>query len=209
MSIENGIFGNIENLEQIPEEKWKRKCDICGRIEGICISCSENRCNSAFHVTCAWTSRYCMERKENEEVSIYSSYCPIHAPKRPKKSGTSIYKIDDGTERKRRSSNKKKFLDVFSHGTISLEDAEKVIRKAPVHSIQKVWKFWLDKRKSRSGNPLLKRLSKNILFGPRQMPTPRRHGADVIDPYEELNRMYVLRRDLERCRILLELIKKR
>lgn len=41
--------------------------------------------------------------------------------------------------------------------------------------------------------------------------TPRRASADarLITPKEELQRMYLLRKDLERCRILLELIKKR
>jgi hypothetical protein len=73
---------------------------------------------------------------------------------------------------------KKKFLEVYAHHMISLQKAEKHIKKVPSQSLPSVYEYWAQKRKSRSGNPLLKRLQKNVLFSPHsQLKSSIRSGA--------------------------------
>jgi hypothetical protein len=117
---------------------------------------------------------------------------------------------DDPKNKKKNKSSKKKFLDVFSHEPISLEQAQQAIKEHDHALVAPVYDYWLEKRRSRSGNPLVKKFHKNVVFGPRFLSSPsQKKASQKAGPQENLMRMRQLRRDLEKCRILLELIKKR
>lgn len=220
-----GMRGEIDNIDKIPVARWKLICELCHVNEGACIQCKEKSCSAAFHVTCASNSKLYMETKERQDHLIHLVACIRHCPKKyrgiiqqemekRKKQRRHAY----GTRSEPSPTKKKKFLDVFAHETISLTQAENLIQNAPKESVPIVWKYWIEKRKSRSGNPLLKRLWKSILYSPREMEAmtekkrkkkKKERSMNQAELLECVLQLQELRRDLEKARILLELVKKR
>ncbi|VDK57615.1 unnamed protein product [Anisakis simplex] len=43
----------INNVSDVPSERWTLKCSVCDTKQGACIQCSVKSCTTAFHVTCA------------------------------------------------------------------------------------------------------------------------------------------------------------
>ena len=37
---------------RIPESRWNKECCFCKSKEGCCMSCSGNKCDKTFHVSC-------------------------------------------------------------------------------------------------------------------------------------------------------------
>ena len=84
-------FGNpdrmepIVNLNQILAARWQLVCGLCKEKRGCCLQCSEKRCHSAFHVTCAYKHGLEMQtisNADNEENIVFKAYCSTHTKKR-------------------------------------------------------------------------------------------------------------------------------
>lgn len=208
IDISTGMRGEIEGIENIPKARWNLVCELCKKKEGAPIQCKDKSCTSAFHVTCAQSHRLFMETRERFDRVTHRVACMKHSPKKYQKiiKQELARKVAYGRN-KESTGVKRKFLDVFGHETISLKQAEAAIDERAKKSVSAVWKYWVDKRKSRSGNPLIKRLSKAILFSPRAM--AEKENRIIIKETGGIEKLQSLRRDLEKCRILLELIKKR
>ena len=78
----------------------------------------------------------------------------------------------------------------------------------PLSDIPSLYEYWKSKRQSRSGNPLLKRLSKNIVYSARSL-VLKKNSESTREMREAYRKMRMLRKDLEMCRIMMELVKKR
>lgn len=223
--------GLVDQAEKIPRDRWRLVCELCQERRGACIQCRENTCCASFHVTCAQEYGLSMQVKEKTDSFVYLAACLKHSPKkrgRPFKKNE-LGKVEEDNEydqyeseieddeefendflpRSQRNNelHKKKFLEVFSHATISLAEAEKAL-KSTFDEIPKIWEYWTEKRKSRSGNPLLKRFHKSILIGPRGI-QKKGSSASLKEQQETLEKLKLLKIDLERCRLILDLIKKR
>ncbi|KAJ8245481.1 hypothetical protein GJAV_G00271200 [Gymnothorax javanicus] len=70
--------------------------------------------------------------------------------------------------------------------------------------VERVLNYWILKRRSRNGAPLIRRLQSSLQT---QTPAPRKETEEALK--EQLKDWHRLRHDLERARLLLELIRKR
>jgi len=86
-------------------KRWNRVCYHCGKTDGICLECSEPKCNKTFHVTCGMKNKIYLEYKQNNKgADVVVSYCTKHAKywrsKRAKRSvivaASSSKQQDDG-----------------------------------------------------------------------------------------------------------------
>lgn len=151
---ENGMKTEID-LDKISKSRFSLTCEVCKSLEGACLTCTEKGCNATFHASCGFVRGFL---ESHEEVKKRIT-CFKHTPKKKRK----VYKEPKKTETRRRrqkkDAKKRKFLEIFSHETITLNQAEKALgKRAPYDSVPALWDFWVNKRKARSGNPLLKRL---------------------------------------------------
>lgn len=84
-------FGNpdkmepIVNLNHIAPARWQLVCSLCKEKRGCCLQCTEKRCHSAFHVTCAFKFNLEMQtivNENNSEDLIFKAYCLKHTKRR-------------------------------------------------------------------------------------------------------------------------------
>ncbi|KAI1882074.1 hypothetical protein AGOR_G00246940 [Albula goreensis] len=73
--------------------------------------------------------------------------------------------------------------------------------------VERVLSYWMLKRQSRNGVPLLRRLQSNLQTPKITQPKERKEESQALK--EQLKDWHRLRHDLERARLLLELIRKR
>jgi NuA3 HAT complex component NTO1 len=84
LTIGNSILMEpIDNIGAIPKERWKLVCSICKIQTGACIQCSDQRCCTAFHVTCARKTGLGMSMENYDSVNsggvALRAYCKRHS----------------------------------------------------------------------------------------------------------------------------------
>eukprot|EP00127_Corallochytrium_limacisporum_P001509 Clim_evm7s62 gene=Clim_evmTU7s62 len=74
----------IDDIELIPESRWKLKCYICERTGvGASIQCSKSHCYTAFHVTCGFRANLFRRNGPDTDQSgdpVKRMYCHEHTP---------------------------------------------------------------------------------------------------------------------------------
>ncbi|XP_011642424.1 peregrin [Pogonomyrmex barbatus] len=211
----------IDSIESIPQARWKLTCYVCKRKgAGACIQCHKSNCYAAFHVTCAQQAGLCMCMKtvqpSNGEPMLVqkTAYCEAHTPPDYQPSTNPV------DARRRAIANKKSSsAPVISIPTIPPERIREIASLAegiPKRSqlIQRLIAYWTLKRQYRNGVPLLRRLQSSH---PQSRPPPL--GEHPSSPtqdtevrgelYRQLKYWQCLRQDLERARLLCELVRKR
>ncbi|KAJ3586014.1 hypothetical protein NHX12_012416 [Muraenolepis orangiensis] len=224
----------IDSIEHIPPARWKLTCYICKqRGSGACIQCHKANCYTAFHVTCAQQAGLYMKMEPVRETGANgtsfsvrkTAYCDIHTPPgsaRPLAGGWS-------SERAKRAKAKSR---------IKMKRARKILAEkraaAPVVSVpcipphrlgkitsnltvprkgqfmQRLHSYWTLKRQSRNGVPLLRRLQTHLQSQRNvEQILPVAVTPSAALPVEQLKAWQRLRHDLERARLLVELIRKR
>jgi hypothetical protein len=85
-------FGNpdkmepIINLNQIAPARWQLVCSLCKEKRGCCLQCSEKRCHTAFHVTCAFKHNLDMQTiLQSDDDIVFKAYCANHRRNRQTK----------------------------------------------------------------------------------------------------------------------------
>ncbi|CAB0030554.1 unnamed protein product [Trichogramma brassicae] len=210
----------IDSIDCIPQARWRLTCSVCKqRNVGACIQCHKSNCYSAFHVTCAQQAGLCMRMRTvqpaNGEPMLVqkTAYCEAHTPPDYKPS------TNPTDARRRAIANKKTTCaPVISIPTIPPEKIKEIASLAdgiPKKNqlIQRLIAYWTLKRQYRNGVPLLRRLQSAHLQ-PRpptslscSSPSPDSENRDEI--YSQLKYWQCLRQDLERARLLCELVRKR
>lgn len=221
----------LDSIENIPPARWKLSCYICKqRSVGACIQCHKANCYTAFHVTCAQQAGLYMRmeavRENNANGTSYNvrktAYCDVHAPadmetnqdddtgktdtfKKAKAKAKSREKM-----RKARKilAEKRTAVPIISLPTIPPERLTKIACMVSMAKKQafldRLLAYWILKRQSRNGVPLLRRLQTSQTS--RRDPDLDKEGASLGD---QLQYWQKLRQDLERARLLVELIRKR
>mmetsp|Transcript_40283 Transcript_40283/g.64881 ORF Transcript_40283/g.64881 Transcript_40283/m.64881 type:complete len:764 (+) Transcript_40283:2-2293(+) len=65
-------------------ERYRLRCTICGKSKvGACIQCKEEKCYTAFHVSCAVASGLYMQVQGDEKKVSLDCFCRKHEPTRP------------------------------------------------------------------------------------------------------------------------------
>ncbi|XP_043674044.1 peregrin [Vespula pensylvanica] len=210
----------IDSVESIPAARWRLTCCVCKRRgAGACIQCHKTNCYAAFHVTCAQQAGLCMRMRTvqpaNGEPMLVqkTAYCETHTPADYQPS------TNPADARRRAIANKKSSsAPVISIPTIPPERIKEIASLAeglPKRSqlIQRLIAYWTLKRQYRNGVPLLRRLqsshpqSRPPPLGGNCSPSPDSELRGEL--YRQLKYWQCLRQDLERARLLCELVRKR
>ncbi|XP_056116350.1 bromodomain-containing protein 1 isoform X3 [Rhinichthys klamathensis goyatoka] len=206
---------------------------------GACIQCHKANCYTAFHVSCAQKAGLFMKMEPIKELTDSglptlsvkkTAYCGAHTPngsvKRPLTIYNDIktnYRLCQSVDKKSRTGLKKQKrlknneVDVVapvpsvSVPSFSSERLNTILNQV---SLQKkaafgelVLKYWTLKRQSRNGVPLNRRLQTSLHSQKNTQPKQSEEETRALK--EQLKEWQRLRHDLERARLLLELIRKR
>lgn len=215
----------IDSIDCIPPARWRLVCYICKQKTGACIQCNKNYCYSAFHVTCAQYAGLCMRMetvKSNDPNHPFLvqkiAFCDQHAPSNfgSEKSPIENEKAREECRNKMKMARKllakkRSSAPIILIPTIPNERVQEISNLVSMQKksqfMQKLVSYWMLKRQFRNGVPLLRRLqtaqagaqSRNGLEG----------SPDAKELYKQLKYWQHLRQDLERARLLCELVRKR
>uniref|UniRef100_A0A8D3EC57 Bromodomain and PHD finger containing, 3b n=1 Tax=Scophthalmus maximus TaxID=52904 RepID=A0A8D3EC57_SCOMX len=196
----------VEGVSNIPPARWKLTCYLCKQKgRGASIQCHKANCYTAFHVTCAQRAGLFMKidpvRETNVNGTMFSvkktAFCEAHSPP-----GQETVSDEEGEGR---VVGRKKSSDSTAQQTTSPQVTvpqiptsrltiicKGIILQRKNQFMQRLHSYWLLKRQSRNGVPLVRRIHSTIQ-------TQRK----------ALRYWQKLRHDLEKARLLVELIRKR
>ncbi|XP_078484381.1 peregrin-like [Ciona intestinalis] len=219
----------IDGLKRIPAARWRLSCYICKqRHAGASIQCHRANCYTAFHVTCAQQAGLYMKmepvRKAGRNgmtVTVEKeAYCDVHtppdaSPRQYKANGLLINTFEEpgSTEKMKRArrilAEKRHEMPQIAIPYIPRDKITHIGRNINIQKkgvfMQRLLSYWTLKRQSRNGVPLLRRLHSHVQ--PHKLHEGgTSHQNELIGQLKFWNR---LRHDLERARLLIELIRKR
>ncbi|XP_063686212.1 bromodomain-containing protein 1-like isoform X2 [Bolinopsis microptera] len=222
----------IDSINEIPAARWKLTCYICRRREGACIQCVRTNCYTAFHVTCAQQAGLHMKIETYQDESGNSTvknvaFCDIHTPadsdvtplisrvndESDAEEGKKVKRKSILLDKKLQQKLKKKFscetganAPIVNIPYINEDKMDEILNLVDIDDkgefFERLKAYWTLKRQARNGVPLLRRL---------QVSHTRTHtmaDEESVDK-DQLVKCQRLRHDLERARLLVELIRKR
>lgn len=229
----------IDSIENITPARWRLTCYICKQKGvGACIQCHRNNCYTAFHVTCAQQAGLHMRmdtvKTGNESLPITvqkTAFCDSHSPatddkeedcKKDNKKSVPVTPEKTREENRNKMKQARKMLakkrtsvPVILIPTIPAEKIQEIATLVHLPKktqfLQRLVAYWTLKRQYRNGVPLLRRLQSqgqsshtglNARSGIEGSP-------DTHELYQQLKYWQCLRQDLERARLLCELVRKR
>lgn len=215
----------IDSIETIPAARWRLTCYICKQKGvGACIQCQRSSCYAAFHVTCAQQAGLHMRMdtvKDNSNavhpiIVQKTAYCDAHCPAAIVAEAANT----DGEEMRKKSRIKMKLaretlakkrtsVPLILIPTIPPDRLQEITNLVNVPKksafIQRLIAYWTLKRQYRNGVPLLRRLQSQSSQGSRGI----EGSPNAKELYQQLKYWQCLRQDLERARLLCELVRKR
>ncbi|XP_062852526.1 bromodomain-containing protein 1 isoform X2 [Trichomycterus rosablanca] len=206
---------------------------------GACIQCHKANCYTAFHVSCAQKAGLFMKMEPVREVTESgetnfsvkkTAYCGAHTPNGCVRRPLTVYdepktETKNGlcqtpkkkSQTKKQKSKKKKtaesvaVLPAMSVPSISSDRLNSILSQVSLQRkkafVELVLNYWTLKRQSRHGQPLIRRLHSSLQTQKTVQPKTDEEEARALK--EQLKEWQRLRHDLERARLLLELIRKR
>ncbi|XP_037948091.1 peregrin-like isoform X2 [Teleopsis dalmanni] len=212
----------IDSIETIPGARWRLTCYVCKeKGMGACIQCQRNSCYAAFHVTCAQQAGLymTMDFKDGHNDSTHlqkSAYCHAHTPPDAKLK-TNQKDFEDTRQKMKEArktlAKKRSTAPVVLLPTIPPERVHEISSMVHMQKksqfIERLIAYWTLKRKYRNGVPLLRRLQSQ---GNHHCVIQRNGiegSPDTDELYRQLKYWQCLRQDLERARLLCELVRKR
>lgn len=214
----------IDSIETIPPARWRLTCYVCKEKGlGACIQCHRNSCYAAFHVTCAQQAGLYMTmdtvKDGHNDSSVHVqkfAYCHAHTPADAKLK-TNVPDFEDTRMKMREArkalAKKRSTAPVVLIPTIPPDRVQEIASMVHMQKkkefLDRIIAYWTLKRHYRNGVPLLRRLqSQGNNHGVIQ-----RNGIegspDTKELYRQLKYWQCLRQDLERARLLCELVRKR
>lgn len=211
----------IDSIETIPAARWRLTCYVCKQKgTGACIQCHRGSCYAAFHVTCAQQAGLYMKMDAvkggevaGQPVLVQKiAFCDSHAPAEAK-AEKGDQKKEDARKKmiqaRKVLAKKRTSAPVILIPTIPPERIQEIASLVTMTKksqfIQRLIAYWTLKRQYRNGVPLLRRLQ-SAQGGTRDSNTS---NVDTIELCRQLKYWQCLRQDLERARLLCELVRKR
>ncbi|KAK7884845.1 hypothetical protein WMY93_027968 [Mugilogobius chulae] len=200
----------VEGVANIPPARWKLTCYLCKQKgRGASIQCNKANCYTAFHVTCAQRAGLFMKidpvSVTNVNGTTYSvkktAFCEVHSPQGEVTSDDETggeWWAAEGGPVVAAVHTKKGLLNSLCKGVISQKKSQ---------FMQRLHSYWLLKRQSRNGVPLVRRVHSSL----QSQKNNEQPEVDekVSAAREALRYWQKLRHDLEKARLLVELIRKR
>ncbi|EAT47302.1 AAEL001554-PA [Aedes aegypti] len=217
----------IDSIETIPPARWRLVCYICKQKGiGACIQCNRSSCYAAFHVTCAQQAGLCMRMDQvrgNDTHPIVvqkTAYCDAHTPINALGSPGSGGETDPREACREKMKKARKMLaikrtsaPVILIPTIPPNRVEEIASLVNIAKkqqfIQRLIAYWTLKRQHRNGVPLLRRLQSQGQAQGAPGRDKNDGSPDARELYQQLKYWQCLRQDLERARLLCELVRKR
>ncbi|XP_045771178.1 bromodomain-containing protein 1 isoform X2 [Maniola jurtina] len=228
----------IDSIEMIPAARWKLQCMVCKqRGAGACIQCHRSNCYSAFHVTCAQQAGLYMKmeaagsgRDPSQPVQVAKmAYCDAHTPAHILQERRALESEGDtkpsdlsairqkGREKIKQARRvlalKRTWAPVVLVPTLPAERVAEIAQlahgppAARAQLMKRLLAYWTLKRHSRNGVPLLRRLqSLTSHHGSRGI---QDGTVNIRELCNQLKYWQRIRQDLERARLLCELVRKR
>ncbi|WVR09068.1 hypothetical protein IAU60_006129 [Kwoniella sp. DSM 27419] len=224
----------VEGIESIPKSRWKLVCSLCRERTGACIQCENRNCFTAFHVTCARQVGLLQSMKSLSTDGILKATCAKHLPaeSRDDESDTASNfsswdepapAVTPAQTKARRVSGPvpisvtKKSAQAHSKSfrpgppivpKVILNKLNDYVAKVTIRKrqpfIERLCRYWSLKREARRGAPLLKRLH----LEPWTASSASRQQTET-EKAQKLKFLQMLRNDLEKVRMLAELVRKR
>ncbi|XP_077190429.1 bromodomain and PHD finger-containing protein 3 isoform X5 [Paroedura picta] len=206
---------------------------------GAAIQCHKVNCYTAFHVTCAQKAGLFMKIEPMRETSLNgttftvrkTAYCEVHSPPGTVKKGRTatvregeeeIAKNEKEDEGSPKNKSKVKLKQKVKKETCASAPLL-LVTQIPSYRLNKICSglsfqrknqfmqrlhnYWLLKRQSRNGVPLIRRLHSHLQSQRNAEQKEQDEKNSAVK--EELKYWQKLRHDLERARLLIELIRKR
>lgn len=215
----------IDSIEAIPAARWKLTCYICKqRGVGACIQCHKTNCYTAFHVTCAQQAGLYMnmdtikDHSGVEPVTVQKlAYCDSHTPPNVKHRPCLPAVTEEKLQNARLVLAKKRTaVPTVSIPTIPPERVQDIAQLISIPKksqlMNRLIAYWTVKRQLRNGVPLLRRLQSSHQARREEhvkIMTDTAENGNIVELYRELKYWQCLRQDLERARLLCELVRKR
>uniref|UniRef100_A0A5S6Q413 Uncharacterized protein n=1 Tax=Trichuris muris TaxID=70415 RepID=A0A5S6Q413_TRIMR len=223
----NSVFLEpIEGIHCIPPARRRLVCYICKQRDvGACIQCNKSNCYTAFHVTCAlsanWHLKFELGRDDSELVVVHkTSLCDMHGPidnsGRAPDGECDTDRLEQRREECRQNLRKTRKLlaekrtasSTILVPVIPVKRLSQIVSKIKIAKkkefFDRLRAFWMLKRRSRFGVPLLRRLQ--VSQQTARITSYRNTGA-MIRQYAIL--WHNSRTSLEMGRLVLELLRKR
>ncbi|XP_050322472.1 bromodomain-containing protein homolog isoform X2 [Bactrocera neohumeralis] len=211
----------IDSIETIPAARWRLTCYVCKEKGlGACIQCQRNSCYAAFHVTCAQQAGLYMTmdtvKDGHNDSSVHVqkyAYCHAHTPADAKLK-TNQKEVEDTRmkmkEARKALAKKRSTAPIVLIPTIPPNRVQEISGMVHMQKKQqfldRLIAYWTLKRQYRNGVPLLRRLQSQ---GNNHGVIHRNGSPDTKELYKQLKYWQCLRQDLERARLLCELVRKR
>ncbi|KAI0640714.1 hypothetical protein C8Q79DRAFT_921056 [Trametes meyenii] len=223
-AVANEVFMEpITGVEKISKQRWRLRCSVCDVREGACIQCSKASCFIAFHATCARKEKLLMPMKASQgsEAPTLACYCEKHLPREQYEVRAAALRAlqtdvsDTEGDQLNAKSNKaaRAYAKTYKPGPplvprIIVTRISQYIQRIPIrHKLEflhLVCKYWSLKREARRGAPLLKRLH----LEPWTASAGSKQQTDE-EKVMKLDHMRRLRLDLERVRLIIDVIRHR
>lgn len=208
-SLREPVFG----FDDVGRDRFRLNCYICGlkhkAADTACIQCYNSRCYAAFHVTCAQQSNLCMYLGEHHTGAncTVEAYCHLHTPKwsttspfiSTTRSGALVkdFQLMGETKQKQApgGAEAKKAMTIPSvlpdvlHALLEQNRVDPTIETATT-----IRQFWMLKRRSRRGVPLLRSMQDNLTKD-----SSSENSAELV---KERKRFHYVRMHLEKTRML-------
>uniref|UniRef100_A0A8C6TYH9 Bromodomain containing 1a n=1 Tax=Neogobius melanostomus TaxID=47308 RepID=A0A8C6TYH9_9GOBI len=227
----------IDGVNQIPSTRWKLTCYLCKeKSVGACIQCHKANCYTAFHVSCAQKAGLYMridpvkEMTEPKETYFYvkkTAYCGSHTPHGCVRRPLNIYnnaklknglckqnvqgKVAQGHSKGNQKDKKSRLVPSAYVYLMFFSRLQTICNQVSVQKkrafVELALNYWTLKRKFRNNLPLIQRLQTSLQSKRNAQPKPNDEECQALR--EQLKEWHRLRHDLERTRLLLELIRKR
>ncbi|RPD57252.1 hypothetical protein L226DRAFT_614349 [Lentinus tigrinus ALCF2SS1-7] len=222
-SVANEVFMEpITGVEKISKQRWKLRCSVCEVKYGACVQCTKASCFTAFHATCARKEKFLMPMKatQGSEAPTLACYCEKHLPREQAEARAAMHRAElydtDGdnihpspkSNKTARAYNKQYkpgpplVPRIIVHRI--LQYISKIHIRHKPEFVNMVCKYWSLKREARRGAPLLKRLH----LEPWTASPGSKQQTDE-EKAMKLDHMKRLRLDLERLRIIADVVQRR
>ncbi|KAL1140402.1 hypothetical protein AAG570_000334 [Ranatra chinensis] len=208
----------IDSIETIPSARWRLICYLCKQKGvGACIQCHKTNCYSAFHVTCAQHAGLYMKMDTVDDVANPDAvdlvekiaYCEAHTP--PDVGETP--KLSKALVLPRNRAESVTFSHTISVPTIPPDKIQEIGDLLSVTKknqfIQRLIAYWTLKRQLRNGVPLLRSLQATHISRKEGGSRMTQKITDVKQLEQQFKYWYRFRQDLEKARLLCELVRKR
>ncbi|KAI0630656.1 hypothetical protein C8Q77DRAFT_1063453 [Trametes polyzona] len=223
-AVANDVFMEpITGVEKISKQRWRLRCSVCDIREGACIQCSKASCFTAFHATCARKEKLLMPMKatQGSEAPTLACYCEKHLPREQQEARAAALRsqraedsdADSGQANAKSNKTARAYAKTYKPGpplvpriivNRILQYISRISVRHKPEFVQLVCRYWSLKREARRGAPLLKRLHLEpwtALSGSKQQTDEEK--------VMKLDYMRRLRLDLERVRLIIDVIRHR